>query len=95
MDHPVRTATGVAILTFFAVLTLAGGNDVLAFQFGFEVEFLTRLFRWLAFLLPVAAWIVTYRLCRARLREGDRPSPPIAGRAVVRRPDGGFEEIGE
>ena len=94
-DHPVRTATGVAILTFFAVLTLAGGNDVLAFQFGFDVEFLTRLFRWLAVLLPVAAWIVTYRLCRARLREGDRPSPPIAGRAVVRRPDGGFEEIGE
>ena len=77
------------------MLTLAGGNDVLAFQFGFEVEFLTRLFRWLAVLLPIAAWIVTYRMCRARRREGDHPSPPIAGHAVVRRPDGGFEEIHE
>ena len=94
-DHPGRTATGVAILTIFGVLTLAGGNDVLAFQFGFEVEFLTRLFRWLAVLLPIAAWIVTYRMCRARRREGDHPSPPIAGHAVVRRPDGGFEEIHE
>ena len=92
-DHPLRTATGMAILTFFGVLTLAGGNDVLAFQFGFDVEFLTRLFRWLAVLLPIAVWVVTYRLCRARLREGDHPPPPIAGRAVVRGPDGGFEEI--
>ena len=94
-EHPLRTATGVAILTFFGVLTLAGGNDVLAFQFGFDVEFLTRLFRWLAVLLPIVAWIVTYRLCQARRREGDHPPPPVAGHAVVRRPDGGFEEIHE
>ena len=94
-EHPFRTATGVAILSSFAVLTLAGGNDVLAFQFGLDVEFLTRLFRWLAVLLPRATWIVTYRLCRARLQEGEHPSPPVAGHAVVRRPDGGFEEIHE
>jgi ubiquinol-cytochrome c reductase cytochrome b subunit len=94
-DHPRRTATGVAILTFFGVLTLAGGNDVLAFQFGIDVEFLTRLFRWLAVLLPIAAWVVTYRLCQARLREGEHPAPPVGGHALVRRPDGGFEEIHE
>jgi ubiquinol-cytochrome c reductase cytochrome b subunit len=94
-EHPRRTATGVAILTFFAVLTLAGGNDVLAFAFGFEVEFLTLLFRWLAVLLPIAAWIVTYRLCRARIVEGERPGPPLAGHALVRGPEGGFEELAE
>ncbi|NJD29662.1 MAG: ubiquinol-cytochrome c reductase cytochrome b subunit [Chloroflexi bacterium] len=94
-EHPGRTATGVAILAFFSVLTLAGGNDVLAFSFGFELEFLTNAFRWLALLLPPVAWIVTWRLCRARLREGERRGPPAAGRAVRRRPDGGFEEVGE
>jgi ubiquinol-cytochrome c reductase cytochrome b subunit len=94
-DHPGRTATGVAILTFFAILTLAGGNDVLAFSFGLDLEFLTRLFRWLAVLMPVAAWIVAYRLCRARLAEGEHRAPPVGGNALVRRPDGGFEEIHE
>ena len=94
-DHPGRTATGVAILTFFAILTLAGGNDVLAFSFGFDIDFLTRVFRWVGFLMPFAAWIVTYRLCRARLREGEHPAPPVSGHALVRRPDGGFEEIHE
>ena len=64
-------------------------------DFVFDVGFLTRLFRWLAVLLPIAAWVVTYRLCRARRREGEHPAPPIAGHAVVRRPDGGFEEIHE
>ena len=66
-ERPVRTASGVAILTFFGVLTLAGGNDVIAFYFGTEVETLTVLFRWLTILLPVVAAVVVWRICRGRL----------------------------
>jgi ubiquinol-cytochrome c reductase cytochrome b subunit len=93
-EHPVRTATGVAILAFFGILTLAGGNDVLAFYFGAEVETLTLLFRALAVILPVLAWLVTWRVCRLRA-EGGGPEPrPAAGVALRRTPDGGFEEVG-
>jgi ubiquinol-cytochrome c reductase cytochrome b subunit len=61
-DHPVRTATGVTILAIFGILTLAGGNDVLAFYFGTELETLTLLFRVLTLVVPPLLWVGTYRL---------------------------------
>ena len=92
-DHPVRTATGVAILALFGVLTLAGGNDVLAFSFSTDLEALTRVFRLLAIVVPIAAWIVTWRACVARRLIGEEPPAPRGGVALRRRPDGGFEEV--
>ena len=95
-DHPIRTATGVAILTFFGVLTLAGGNDVIAFYLSTDIETLTLLFRGLAVVLPAVAWIVTYRACRARGAVEERVAPRVrrGGRPVRRSADGGFEEPG-
>jgi ubiquinol-cytochrome c reductase cytochrome b subunit len=92
-EHPVRTATGVALLSFFGMLTLAGGNDVLAFYFGAEIETLTLAFRVLVIGLPIVAWIVVWRLCRTRLVGGGAEGGPPAGRAVRRTPEGGFEEV--
>ncbi len=98
-ERPVRAATGVAILTLFGVLTLAGGNDVLSFYFGTQIETLTLLFRALAVILPIAAWIVTWRLCRALGRgageagEGAARDRPDRGIAVRRTAAGGFEEL--
>ena len=99
-DHPVRFATGLAILTIFGVLTLAGGNDVLAFYFGTDVHTLTILFRWLSLILPVVVWVVAWRFARARSSGG--PSAGTgeledevrrAGIGVRRNPAGGFEEV--
>jgi ubiquinol-cytochrome c reductase cytochrome b subunit len=94
-EHPVRTATGVAILTFFGVLTLAGGNDVIAFYLSTDVETLTLLFRVLIVVLPVLAWLVTYRLCVARRDRVERPVParPRGGTSIRRSAEGGFEEV--
>ena len=91
-EHPRRTATGVAILTFFGVLTLAGGNDVLALQLGADIEFLTRIFRILAVVGPVFAWVFTWWACRSRLRAGERPPNPQEGLALRRTAGGGFRE---
>jgi ubiquinol-cytochrome c reductase cytochrome b subunit len=93
-EHPRRTATGVAILTLFGVLTLAGGNDVLAFYFTTDVETLTRLFRVLAVLLPVVAWLVANRVCVAwQRRLATEPAGPHHGGTALRRDaSGGFEE---
>jgi ubiquinol-cytochrome c reductase cytochrome b subunit len=89
-DHPLRTATGAAILTIFGVLTLAGGNDVLAFWFGTDLETLTRVFRVLVLLLPVAVWLITWRACRAA-QSAPPPTGPPAGIALRRGPAGGFD----
>ncbi|WP_234433359.1 cytochrome b [Streptomyces sp. NRRL WC-3549] len=64
-DRPVRTGLGVAALTAYAVLLLAGAQDVLAFVFDVPVHALTWTFRVALFVLPVVAFLVTGRLCLA------------------------------
>jgi ubiquinol-cytochrome c reductase cytochrome b subunit len=63
-DRPVRTALGVATLTFYTVLGLAGASDVLSVTFGISVNVVFWVFRVLLFVAPVAAAWFTYRLCR-------------------------------
>jgi ubiquinol-cytochrome c reductase cytochrome b subunit len=88
-EAPGRTAIGAAILTFFLVLTLAGGNDVLAVFLNVQIETLTLSFQVLQFLLPAAVALATYRLCHARQRA--RPQP-VEGTPLRRTADGGFDE---
>jgi ubiquinol-cytochrome c reductase cytochrome b subunit len=99
-EQPVRLATGLAILTLFAVLTLAGGNDVLAFYFRTEVETLTLVFRAMAVILPVLVWILAWRYAKAKVRGaavGREPSlrrtRRRGGTSLRRSEAGGFEEV--
>ena len=95
--EPVRFATGLAILTIFGVLTLAGGNDVLAFYFGTEVETLTLLFRGLAVVLPVVVWVIAWRYAKSRSTDEEPIGLPRArrrgGTSLRRTEAGGFEEV--
>lgn len=91
-NRPVRTGLGSAGIVFYAVLLLAGGNDVLAVTFDLSLNALTWVFRVLLVLGPPAAFMVTKRLClalqerdRQRLEEGDE-----TGR-VRQGVDGSFE----
>lgn len=70
-DRPVRTGLGVGALTAYAVLLLAGAQDVIAFVFDVPVHALTWTFRVALFVLPVTAFWVTGRLCLA-LQAHDR-----------------------
>nr|WP_307815887.1 ubiquinol-cytochrome c reductase cytochrome b subunit [Myceligenerans indicum] len=60
---PVRTALGVAFLSDFILLAAAGSNDLIATHFGMSINEITWVYRILFFLLPVAAFVVTKRLC--------------------------------
>jgi quinol---cytochrome-c reductase cytochrome b subunit len=64
-ERPARTAMGVAGITFYSVLLLAGGNDVIATLFGVSLNGLTWTFRVALVLAPVIAFVVTRRLCVA------------------------------
>jgi ubiquinol-cytochrome c reductase cytochrome b subunit len=99
-EQPVRFASGLAILVIFGVLTLAGGNDVLAFYFSTDIQTLTRIFQVLVIVLPVGTWIVAYRLARSLRRQakasvdpGTATSRRPSGRRLRRTAAGGFEEI--
>ncbi|MFF9571581.1 cytochrome bc complex cytochrome b subunit [Streptomyces sp. NPDC014685] len=64
-DRPTRTGLGVGALVFYAVLLLAGGNDVTALVFGLSVEVLTWTLRVALVAGPVIGYLVTKRVCLA------------------------------
>ncbi|MFD7014680.1 cytochrome bc complex cytochrome b subunit [Streptomyces sp. NPDC059928] len=64
-DMPNRTAFGVAAIVGYAVLLVAGGNDVTAFSFQLSVNVLTWVFRIGFLVFPVLAFLLTKRLCLA------------------------------
>lgn len=92
-DVPGRTAVGVAALTFYGVLFLAGGNDVLAVFFRLSLETMTRVLRAALFLLPVVTGLVAYRLCRELSSKDVRPLRGPVGHRVRRTAEGGYEEV--
>ncbi|MEU3722026.1 cytochrome b N-terminal domain-containing protein [Streptomyces sp. NPDC031705] len=64
-DRPVRTAFGAAGVSWYAVLLLAGAQDVLAFVFALPLPELTWTLRVALFAVPVAVFWLTRRLCLA------------------------------
>ena len=69
-DVPMRTALGVAGLAFLIVIFVAGSNDVIAADTTTGLQAISALLRIAAFVLPVVAGWITYRLM-VRLRDGD------------------------
>jgi ubiquinol-cytochrome c reductase cytochrome b subunit len=67
-DRPVRTGLGVAAVVGYAVLLMAGGNDVIATEFRIDMNLLTWIFRAALFIAPVAAFMLTRRVCLALQR---------------------------
>ncbi|MFE3637509.1 cytochrome bc complex cytochrome b subunit [Streptomyces sp. NPDC059168] len=64
-DRPVRTGLGVAGIVAYAVLLMAGSNDVTAYEFGLSLNVLTWVFRVAVVVGPIAAYVVTRRVCLA------------------------------
>jgi hypothetical protein len=81
------------MLAVLTMLTIAGGNDVLATTFNVRVEDLTAALRLLTVAVPILAWIVTYLLLVERAKRGTQPAGAGHGRSVRRNADGGFEEV--
>ena len=63
-DRPVRTAVGAGVLTFYVVLTVAGGQDILAQKLGVSIPPVTWTLRVLVLTLPLAVALLAHRLCR-------------------------------
>jgi ubiquinol-cytochrome c reductase cytochrome b subunit len=62
-NRPVRTGLGVAFLTAFIILAVAGSNDLLATHFVMSLNGITWVLRVLFFVGPVIAFWITKRIC--------------------------------
>ena len=83
-DRPAAPRSASAVLAFYVVLFLAGGNDVIAAHLDLSVNAVTYVFRVLLFVLPAVAALVTYRLCK-ELAARDRVARRTARRARAHR----------
>ncbi|MFI7427689.1 cytochrome bc complex cytochrome b subunit [Micromonospora sp. NPDC049836] len=96
-DHPVRMGVGVTALTFFGVLVVAAGDDILARLLRVPVYDLLNLLRVLVLVLPLLAGALAFLLARA-LRRGDAARLGELTRAdlrAARRPAGGADTRAE
>jgi ubiquinol-cytochrome c reductase cytochrome b subunit len=68
-NAPFRTAFGVAFLTAFMILVLAGSNDLIATHFHLSINDITWTFRVLFFVAPPLAFWITKRICLSLQRK--------------------------
>jgi ubiquinol-cytochrome c reductase cytochrome b subunit len=94
-QRPVRTALGMATISFYTVLFLGGAADVLGATFGLSVNAILWTFRFLCLLAPPVVGVVTYKLCKELAA---RDGVPTASGVTVREIPGRLrhgEEPGE
>ena len=77
-DNPLRTGIGVAGITFVALITLAGSNDVIASDLGMGLQTLTWWLRVLTVVLPPLAGWVAYRIAASLGTGGAEDADPAS-----------------
>lgn len=93
-NNPTRTGIGVMALTFYVLLWIGGGNDIIARFFDVSVNSITRSLQISLFILPPIAFVITKRTCLS-LQRRDRDKL-LHGREtgqILRLPHGEFIEI--
>ncbi len=93
-DVPVRTAAGMMAVAFYLVLTISGGNDVIADKFNISLNAMTWAGRIGLLIIPPLAYYVTFRICLG-LQQHDREvlAHGVETGIIKRDPDGRFYEV--
>ena len=92
-DRPARTAIGMGAILYVTLLTLAGGNDVLALTFNMPIEAMVWFLRVALFVVPVLGGLVTYRVCSELESSDAHPLQRGRGVRLRRNAEGGFDEV--
>jgi ubiquinol-cytochrome c reductase cytochrome b subunit len=93
-DVPTRTGLGAMAVTFFVVLTLSGGNDVIADKFDISLNAMTWAGRIGLLVLPPLAYYLAYRIALG-LQQHDREvlAHGVETGIIKRLPNGAFVEV--
>ncbi|HSU37686.1 MAG TPA: ubiquinol-cytochrome c reductase cytochrome b subunit [Propionibacteriaceae bacterium] len=92
-NAPTRTAFGVAAMTWYAVLWVGGGNDIVATTFNVSLNSVTYFLRVAVFVAPVIAFMLTKRICIGLQRaDADRLLHGAESGVIERDPSGRYAE---
>jgi ubiquinol-cytochrome c reductase cytochrome b subunit len=90
-DAPARTGTGVAVITFYGILWAEGADDIIASYLHISLELITEIARYAVLAGPVAAYLVTNRICLGLQRRDLRVLEHGAETGIIRRlPSGAY-----
>jgi ubiquinol-cytochrome c reductase cytochrome b subunit len=93
-DVPVRTSLGAMALTFYVVLLISGGNDVVAEKFDISLNAMTWIGRIGLVILPPIVYVLTYRICLGLQKHDREVLEHGLETGVIRRlPHGEFIEV--
>ncbi|SDM62266.1 menaquinol-cytochrome c reductase cytochrome b subunit precursor [Geodermatophilus siccatus] len=93
-DVPVRTSLGMMAITFYVVLLISGGNDVIAEKFDISLNAMTWAGRIGLVILPPLAYVFTYRICLGLQKHDREVLEHGLETGVIRRlPHGEFIEV--
>jgi len=92
-DVPVRTAIGAMALSFYVLLLIAGGNDIVAHIFRVSINSMTYVLRAAIFLVPPLVYVATKRFCLSLQRSDEElVHHGIESGTIRRLPSGEFVE---
>ena len=93
-DVPVRTSLGMMALTFYVVLLISGGNDVISEKFDISLNAMTWVGRIGLVILPPIVYVFTYRICLGLQKHDREVLEHGLETGVIRRlPHGEFIEV--
>jgi ubiquinol-cytochrome c reductase cytochrome b subunit len=92
-NAPTRTATMVALMTFYGLMWAAGGNDILATNFHSSINQITYFMRGAVFVLPVVAFFIARRWCISLQRhDKEKVLHGYETGIIMRSAEGGYSE---
>ncbi|MCU0296164.1 MAG: ubiquinol-cytochrome c reductase cytochrome b subunit, partial [Candidatus Nanopelagicales bacterium] len=93
-NAPVRTALGAMALSFYVLLWIGGGNDLIAKFFDLSINGITWVLRIAIFVVPPLVFIATKRVCLGlQRRDRDKLLHGMETGNILRLPHGEFIEI--
>jgi ubiquinol-cytochrome c reductase cytochrome b subunit len=93
-DVPVRTSLGAMALTFYLVLLVSGGNDIIASRFDISLNAMTWWGRFSLIVFPPLAYVATYLLCLGLERHDREVLEHGVETGIIKRlPSGEFIEV--
>ena len=95
-NAPTRTALGTMSLSFYILLWMGGGNDIMAITFNLSINTVTWFLRFALIIVPPLVFIATRRICLVLQRNDlDKLLHGKETGRILRLPEGGFVEVHE
>jgi ubiquinol-cytochrome c reductase cytochrome b subunit len=92
-NAPTRTALMVSLMTFYGILWMAGGNDILAIKMKLSINQITYFNRVAVFIGPLIAFMITRRWCISLQRhDNEKILHGLESGVIMRDAEGGYTE---